>query len=160
LQAIRRTRLFEPVKGGCASIEITNEENGWHLHSHWLLDCRFLDIGEVAKQWGDYVGQEFAIVKIKDVRGSDYVHEVSKYVVEGNAMAEWPAQQILEFVTAIKGTRFFFQFGSLLAQAPAIRRELAAEKPEAEPCECGGTEWTFETEAMSILREIRQQKRR
>lgn len=140
-------------------MEITNEQNGWHLHSHWLLDVRWLDMPEVSRTWGQLCGQEFGIVKVKDLRAGDYVHECAKYVCEGNAMAQWPAERILEFVTAIKGCRFFFQFGALLKQAKRIRAELAMEKPDREPCECGCEDYVFETEAMSVLNQIRKELR-
>lgn len=64
---LRRTTVFEKVLGGCRSVEITNESRGWHLHSHCLLDVRWLDMPEISRIWGKLVGQEFAIVKVKDV---------------------------------------------------------------------------------------------
>jgi hypothetical protein len=160
LLRMRRSSLFTEVKGGCVSVEITNESRGWHLHSHWLLDVRWMDIREIAKKWGELVGQEFAIVKIKDLRGAEYVHEVAKYVVEANSMANWPAEQILELVTASRGTRFFFQFGSLLAQGKRIKAEINMEKPESEPCECGAKAWLYESEQQSVINQIRREARR
>jgi len=158
LQKFRRTKVFKDVRGGACSVEITNEGNGWHLHSHWLLDVRWLEMPEVSRTWGSLCGQEFGIVKVKDLRAGDYVHECAKYVCEGNAMAQWPPEQILEFVQAIKGCRFFFQFGELLKQAKRIRAELAQERPEKEPCECGCEDFVFETEAMSVLNQIRKEQ--
>ena len=159
LQKFKRTTLFSTVKGGCTTIEMTNSGEGWHLHSHWLLDVRFLDIKKVAIVWGELCGQEFGIVKIKDVRGGDYCHEVAKYVVKANEMAQWDPMEILAFVKAIKGTRFFFQFGSLLKQGPRIRAEIACEKPDKEPCECGASNWLYESEAQSVLNQIRRENR-
>jgi hypothetical protein len=146
LAKLRRKKCFQSVKGGCVSVEITNEERGWHMHSHWLLDATWLDMTNVSKAWGKLVGQNFAIVKIKDIRGTSYLQEVSKYVVKGSDLAAWPPEHILEFVRAVKGLRFFSSFGSLLKLAPAIRAELHALKPPPPVCECGCGEFVYEDE--------------
>ena len=160
LAKIRRTKSFRKVLGGSVSVEITNEQNGWHLHSHWLLDVRWLDMAEISQVWGKLCGQEFAIVKVMDCRNTEYLQEVTKYVVEGSEMAKWPAEQVLEFVTAIKGRRFFFPFGSLFKLGKEIRKEVKNEKPKRKPCECGANDFTFESEEQATLNEIRQMCRR
>lgn len=158
LASLRRRKLCERIRGGCMSIEITNEGNGWHLHAHCLLDVRWLDMERLSRVWGKLVGQEFGIVKIKDVRGKDYVKEVSKYVCEGSEISRWPAEQVLEFVTAIRGRRFFFAFGNLRELAPAIRAELAANAAPQKVCDCGCEEFIYEDETTSVLNELRRQK--
>jgi hypothetical protein len=156
LAAIRRTKCWKTVRGGSVSIEITNEQRGWHLHSHWLLDVRWLDMTEISTTWAHLVGQEFSIVKIKDCRDQEYLQEVSKYVVEGSELAKWPAEEVNEFVRAIRGRRFFFAFGSLFKAGREIRAEIRAEKPVRQACECGANDFTFETEEQTALNEIRQ----
>jgi hypothetical protein len=158
--ALRRARCFEKVLGGCRSTEITNEGRGWHLHSHWLLDVRWLDMPAVARSWGKLVGQEFAICKVKDVREKQFLQEITKYVVKGCDLATWPAEHLLEFVTAIRGLRFFSSFGSLAFAAPAIRREIAAAKAPTEPCPCGSTAFVYEDEQDAVLHEILSADRR
>lgn len=158
LSKMRRSKCFARVKGGCVSVEVTNESRGWHVHSHWLIDCRWLDMPEVSRTWAKLVGQTFAIVKIKDARAKDYLQEVSKYVCEGSELARWPAEQILEFVTAIRGRRFFFPFGSLFAEGKAIRAELKAENSHSITCDCGCCDFRFEDEITATLREIREAK--
>ena len=153
LARLRRAKCFEHVRGGCTSLEITNEGAGWHLHAHSLLDVRWLDMETVSRKWGKLVGQNFAIVKIKDVRKEDYMREICKYVVEGSEIARWPAEQILEFVTALKGLRCFTSFGALRELAPAIREELHFAKPLAEPCECGSRKYHYRSETDTILAE-------
>lgn len=155
LARMRRTDCFSTVKGGSVSVEITNEENGWHLHSHWLIDVRWLDMEKVSQAWAQQVGQEFSIVKIMDVREKQYQQEVTKYVVEGSELAKWPAEHIVEFVSAIKGRRFFFTFGSLRGFAVQVREELEFQKPEVVPCGCGETRFSFQTEADQIFEEAR-----
>jgi len=160
LARIRRNEVFAAVKGGCLSIEITNEGNGWHLHSHWLVDARWVDSGKLAVEWGKLCGQSFGVVKVKDLRDEGYLREVSKYVVKGSEMATWPAEQIMEFVSAVKGRRFFFAFGTLFKQGAAIRAEIKAEKEPVRPCECGCTDFIFESEVDALLSEIRNGKKR
>jgi len=104
------------------------------LHSHWLLDVRWLDMKGVSLTWSGLVGQEFAIVKIKDARDRDYLQEVTKYVAEGSELAKWPAEHLLEFVTAIRSRRFFFAFGSLFKMGHEIRsRNFLGGKAKGAP---------------------------
>ena len=143
LQAIRRTKVFSSVAGGCTTVEITNIGNGWHLHSHWLVDAKKIDSSQLAIAWGKQVGQEFAIVKAKPLASSEYVSEICKYVAKGNEIAGWSAEQIFEFATAIRGRRFFFSFGNLTKMAKEIREQIAFEKPEKKPCDCGESNFKF-----------------
>ena len=156
LAKMRRTKSLAAVKGGCVSVEITNEGNGWHLHSHWLIDVRWLDMPSVARAWGKLVDQNYAVCKVMDVRDQSYLQEVTKYVCEGSAMAQWAPEHILEFVTAIRGRRFFFPFGSLFKLARGIREEIEAEKPHARACACGCEDFTFESELAAVLAEVRR----
>jgi predicted nucleic acid-binding Zn-ribbon protein len=158
LAKLRRTSVCEKIQGGCVSWEITNEGNGWHLHAHCLIDVRWININELSRVWGKLVGQNFAIVKIKDARDTEYLTEICKYVVEGSELAKWPAEQILEFVQAIKGKRFFMSFGSLRKLAPLIREEIAANKEPAPVCDCGCESFKYSDnlaeEIESITREV------
>jgi len=131
------------VSGGCCTVEITNNGNGWHLHSHWLVDSKLIDPQELAIAWGKQVGQEFAIVKVKKICERDYLSELCKYVAKGSELATWSAEQIWEFATAIRGRRFFFTFGSLSKLAPEVRAELLFLKPEKKPCDCGESDFVF-----------------
>ena len=153
LAKFRRMKCFADVRGGCVSTEITHEDKGWHLHAHWLLDVDWLDMPSVSVSWGKQVGQKFAIVKVKDVRGTTYVGEVAKYLAKGSEIASWPAEQINEFVQAVYRCRFFASFGALRELAPEIRRELAAKKPPPKICPCGCGQFHYGTETAEIIHE-------
>lgn len=153
LARLRRMKCFQSVRGGCVSTEITHEDKGWHLHAHWLLDADWLNMAAVSRAWGKQVGQKFAIVKVKDVRGTVYTAEVAKYLAKGSEIAKWPAEQINEFVRAIRGCRFFGSFGALRELAPEIRRELAAKKPPQKLCPCGCGQFHYGTETAEIIHE-------
>ena len=159
LAKFRRTKVCEKVRGGCCAVEITNEGKGWHLHSHWLLDVDYMEAREISGTWAKLVGQEFAIVKIKDVRQTDYIHELCKYLAKGDEIAKWPREQILEFVTAIYRKRFFFSFGSLFKLGDEVRQQIAFLKQPTEPCECGKNDFLFEDERQAVVNEIRRARR-
>lgn len=160
LVKLRRTKVFQHVRGGCVSVEITNESRGWHLHAHWLLDARWVDAGELSRTWASIIGQDDrAIVKVKDVRGSQYVEEVSKYVAKGSEIAAWKPEEIVEFLRAIHRTRFFFTFGSLFKQGRAIRAEINTEHvPQV--CDCGCDKFVWRDEVSETLHDIRTSQRR
>jgi hypothetical protein len=158
LTRLRRLDCWKQVKGGCCSIEITNSGEGWHLHAHLLLDVRWLNMEEISVEWGKQVNQEFGIVKIKDVRGSEYVNEVAKYVAKGSEIAKWDGNQIWEFTQAIKGKRFFFAFGSLFKMGKAIKTEINQANNHEKLCKCGCGKFVYQTEADMVLDEIRAAK--
>ena len=155
---LRRTLVFEKVQGGCVSIEITNEGRGWHLHAHWLVDARWVDAQALAITWGNLVGQDFAVVKVKDVREREYAQEICKYLAKGSEIASWNPAQILEFVSAIRGRRFFFAFGSLFKAGKQVRADLAKQKKPMSDCECGSHDFLFESELAVVLNQIRKEK--
>lgn len=157
---LRRTKLWKPVAGGCISTEITNEGRGWHLHAHILADVAWLPADVLAVEWGRLVGQDFGIVKVKDVRGHAYLGEVTKYVVKGSQLAGWCAEHIAQLIHATRGIRMFACFGTLFRLQREVRQEMQQLRPPPEPCECGCTAWRYQDERSSILSEIRAASKR
>lgn len=137
LASLRRSKFARPWRGGMYSLEVTNEGRGWHLHAHLLVDCRWIDARELAKVWGRLVGQDFAVVKVKDVRGETYLNEVTKYAVKGNELAEWTGEDIAAFIDAFTNVRTFGCFGSLYKQRIEFREYLDALRELNRKCECG-----------------------
>jgi len=155
LVKLRRKKLMTEVQGGCASLEFTNESRGWHMHWHLLVDARWINIEEVSRRWGRLVGQEFAIVKVKDVREKSYLQEVCKYVVVGSELARWQPEMILEFVHALKGTRLFSCFGSFIQRRQHAKAVIATQRAGA-ICECGCSKFRFDNEVTEIMRDNRK----
>lgn len=159
LVSLRRQNVWAESRGGCCSIEVTNSGQGWHLHAHILVDAYWIDAGQLAIVWGKLIGQEFGIVKVKDVRGVEYVQEVAKYCAKGSEMAEWAGEQLLEFITAIRGVRFFAAFGSLREARKEIELQLRFSRIERKKCSCGCTDRVFETDERHILSKTYFQRR-
>lgn len=160
LVRLRRSKLFKKCRGGTCSIEITNEGRGWHIHAHMLIDMDWLDQKELAIKWAKLVGQDFAIVYVKDAREKDYARECAKYVVKGSDIASWPGDEMWQFLAAIKGCRFFFAFGSVLERKKDVLKILAAAKPGREPCDCGARDYIYENETSAVVNQIRRETRR
>lgn len=160
LVALRRSVVFSQVKGGCVSVELTNESRGWHLHAHWLVDARWVDAAELSKTWASIIGQDDgAIVKVKDCRGTSYLAEISKYVVKGSDIATWQPEEIVEFLQAIHRCRFFFTFGSLFKAGAEIRREIKRERV-TQVCDCGCERFVWRDQTTEVCREIMQRHRK
>lgn len=137
LTRLRRSKFARNWAGGCWSFEVTNESRGWHLHLHLLVDSPWIDAAELARTWGRLVGQEFAIVKVKDARDRGYLGEVCKYAVKGSEMAKWSGHEIVQFILALDGFRTFGVFGSLY-KSRAAWQEWKDNRPDHKPtCECG-----------------------
>lgn len=143
LSRLRRAKVFNQVKGGCVSVELTNESKGWHLHAHWLVDARFVDAQELARVWGRLVGQDYAIVKVMDARNKpQYERELMKYVVKGSDLAKWNTAELYDFIAAVRGQRFFFAFGDLFKRARQIRAQMQQDRiPQV--CDCGCSHFLF-----------------
>lgn len=155
---LRRQKEWKKASGGCVSMETTNESKGWHVHLHVLVDARWIAGGILAKRWGELVGQDYAIVSVQDARAQEYLNEVTKYVVKASEMAAWPAEEIAQFIKSIRGVRFFAPFGSLYKLQRSIKEQIAAEKPEAQPCPCGCSDFTFDSEISAVLRQERSRR--
>ena len=167
---LRRSQVFDQVKGGCVSVELTNESRGWHLHAHWLVDARFVDQRELARTWGKLVGQDYAIVKVIDARTererergtiggegereslsspnprTHYQRELMKYVVKGSDLARWTREELYQFITAVRRQRFFFAFGNLFKEARRLRALAECNKPPREPCDCGCSKFVIHSD--------------
>jgi len=144
LAMLRRQAAFKSWRGGCWSLEITNEGRGWHLHFHLLVDADWIDPKKLSQAWGKLVGQNFAVVWVKDARNSSYMKEVTKYVVKPDQLYEWPAEQIAQFATALIGVRTFGTFGSLFRRREAFKQWREEQAAELRKCPiCGHTEFEW-----------------
>ena len=153
----RRLRWWKrAVKGGVASIEVTNRGNGWHPHIHALIDCRWLAVtvpsprvggqvsikeagkkacSEVAQQWEMCVDRK-ASVKVRRVfedraegiKGA--VRECLKYSVKGSDLCEVKTA-IGPLIRQLASTRLVVSWGSLYRHSAVKRKKISL------PCECG-----------------------
>jgi len=140
---LRRSKFASNWKGGCWTLEVTNEGRGWHVHIHALVDARFIDSSKLAVEWGKRVHQDFAIVKVKDCRGRDYLKEVTKYAVKGNELAGWTGAEIAAFVDAMSEGRNFGTFGTLYARNADWRQWLSEVKDSHSKCPCGCDQFRY-----------------
>lgn len=129
LVKLRRNRIWDSVKGGCTSIEMTNKGEGWHLHSHSLIDCRYISASELAIEWGRLCGQTFGIVHRDNIDSINYEKEICKYVVKPSEMIKWRTSDVFEFLKEIHRQRFFFTFGTMKLFKP-IKNARAQGKCE------------------------------
>ncbi|MCD6130565.1 MAG: protein rep [Candidatus Hydrothermae bacterium] len=138
---LRRRRFAKGWKSGIYSIEVTNEGRGWHVHLHALIEAQWIDAKELARQWADIVGQDFAIVWVKDARGKETVKEILKYAVKGNQVAEWTPEEVAQYVRSVEGVRLFGRFGSLTGELERWKEETEDLVEHGFRCECGSEDF-------------------
>lgn len=159
LAALRRRKFASGWRGGCWSLEVTNEGRGWHIHFHLLVDADWIDAKQLAVEWGKTTNGHGYIVKVKDARKEDYLRELTKYCVKGTDLARWAPADLAMFVDAIDGTKCFSVFGSLFNQ----RKEFAKFKEEAalqhHLCPCGSDNCRLENEWEYLQRQLEPQWR-
>ena len=147
LTKLRRRRAFKNWRGGIWSIEVTNKGDGWHLHAHLLVDVAWVDPRVLSQTWAEIVGQDYAIVKVKDARGDDYLKEVTKYVVKGSQLSSWEPNDIAAFIYAFSGQRTFGVFGTLYGQRTKWAEWIKSLTAGKRRCECGCDQWKVFSEA-------------
>lgn len=140
---LRRRKAFKNWRGGFYSLEVTNEGRGWHLHLHALIEARFIPADVLATEWGKLIGQDFAIVKVKDCREKSYLQEVCKYAVKGSQLAEWNGKDIAALMDAFDGVRTFGAFGELFKLRATFKAWIESLQQEEQPCDCGACNWRF-----------------
>ena len=144
---LRRSEFAKGWRGGCYTLEVTNESRGWHLHLHALIDADWIDKFTLAKTWARLIGQEFSIVHVRDCREREYLAEVTKYVVKGSEMIKWSGHELVEFINAFTGVRTFGAFGSLFKLRAAYAAWLECNAEPEFRCECGCTQFTIQSES-------------
>lgn len=133
---LRRSSFAKNWRGGFYSLEATWTDDA-HLHLHALVDAKWIDAGELARLWGALMGQDFAIVMVRDARDHSYLGEVAKYVVKGSELAKWSGDKLARFIDAITGVRMFGVFGTLYSKRTEMREFLDAVRAGRVRCECG-----------------------
>ena len=152
---LRHRKFCRNWRGGFYSVEVTNEGRGWHLHLHVLVDARWIDAGELARQWAAVTGNFGKIVKVKDCRKADYLSEVTKYAVKGSELAGWTPGQISDFIRAFDGCRTFGVFGSLYGKRTEFAEWLKSIRDHKPKCECGCQVMHFYSEAEWLERDFK-----
>lgn len=138
---LRRSPVFRNVSGGFYRIEITNELRGWHVHFHILVDARWVDSGELARGWAKRVGQDFAIVKVKDCRADDYKRELTKYLCKPSSLDKFTGEEFAMFIRAFTGVRTFGVFGKLYAKRTEWAEWIKTIREARPACACGCEEF-------------------
>jgi len=140
---LRRRKLAKAWQGGVYSIEVTNEGRGWHIHLHALLEAPWIDPHDLAREWAQIVGQDFAIVAVRGGSGKKYVSEVLKYAAKGSEVASWSPEDIAAFADAIQSVRLFGVFGSAYGKREEWKQamEELSEREQGLVCVCGSTDF-------------------
>ena len=152
---LRARKFCDNWRGGLYGIEVTNEGKGWHLHIHALVDARWIDAPQLAREWCSVTGAAGYIVKVKDVRNADYLREVCKYAVKGNQLATWTPDQIATFVRAFDGVRTFGVFGNLYGKRTEFAEWIKAIRESKPRCSCGSSDVTYSSEIDHIMHDLR-----
>lgn len=141
------------VKGGIASIEVTNIGNGWHPHLHAVLDCRWLSVhepevrsfysreekkacfekaaSELGTVWAKYLGQPLASIKIKRCSAATITKEVVKYSVKGTDLLAC-AEKVGPLIHALEACRLVTTFGTAHGRVQ-MQPESTSEKTDNSP---------------------------
>lgn len=152
---LRRSKFARNWLGGFYTIEVTNEGRGWHLHMHCLIDAKWIDSFGLSAAWSKATNGLGRIVKVKDARKTDYLAEVTKYLVKGVMLAAWPKEDIVTFIDAFRGVRTFGVFGSLYGKRTEFREWWKFVRDSKPQCACGCSDMHYLTEMEFIEMDLR-----
>lgn len=133
---LRRRKFARGWRGGLYNIEVTNEGRGWHLHLHALIDASFIDGGQLAREWNSITSGWGHIVKVRDARGEQYLHEITKYCVKPAQLAKWTPDQIITFIRAFDEVRTFGVFGTLYGKRTEYAEWIKSVRDAKPLCSC------------------------
>jgi hypothetical protein len=143
---LRRSKFARNWLGGFYTLEITYEITGWHLHLHALINARWIDATELSKAWNRITNGLGYIVHVRDCRGTDYLRQVTKYIVKGSQLAAWKPEQIVTFIEAFQGKRTFAVFGQLYGLRTEFSEFVKGLRERKSKCPCGCNSIRYLTE--------------
>lgn len=141
---LRAQKVWESVKGGMWSMEVTNQGRGWHVHLHVLIDAPFVPLGKIERAWSKLIRQAFAIVHIKELTGKGWIKEIVKYVSKPTEMIHWPDDQLKSYLATIDAVKMFGVFGTLYGARSEWTAFVASIRIQGMLCECGCSDWSFD----------------
>lgn len=160
------------VKGGFASLEITNRGNGWHPHLHVIADCEWFGLttspppqrwsrekkhatyvaasAELEHEWSQIVKQPTSSVRIRRKYGGEagaksLAVETMKYTVKASDLIAC-AGRAADVIDAMKSVRLFRGFGSCF--------KLKLDEQIKEPCPCAECGALSSLRPESVLQEM------
>jgi hypothetical protein len=110
------------------------------------VDADWIDQPGLKQQWNSVTSGGGYIVKVKDCRESEYLREVTKYVVKSTTLAKWSPATLRTFVLAFTGLRLFGVFGSLYGARTKFADFIAELKDRRRACDCDDPQVTYQTE--------------
>lgn len=173
-KAFRRSKWWRRSQaGGVWSIEITNIGNGWHPHTNYLVDSRWLAQRsraprasdtpeewkalceaaqkELCDEWSSYVGAD-SVCWVERAHGRA-AREVLKYSVKSQDLVKFP-KRIGPIIHAIDEGRLMQRFGASYGQTWPIK-----EKIERECEDCGQVGYLVHRYRAEMQRERDRDKR-
>jgi hypothetical protein len=171
------------VRGGIATVELTNIGNGWHPHLHTLLDCSWLTVitpkpaygctpqrwtssvraaaREVTEQWSLCTGLKSGM-KIKRAKskgqseGDSISKEIIKYSCKGTDLAKLPGA-LAPVIAMLDNTRLLTSFGNCHGHL----RDFDRPKQKATCDSCGNQgPWITEEGVRAIERQFSRNRRK
>jgi|HubBroStandDraft_1064217.scaffolds.fasta_scaffold12753_2 hypothetical protein len=188
---LRHRKLWsKSVRGGVATVEVTNIGNGWHPHLHTVIDCHWLAWKtkpplpkdpialkkekytnaaiELEAAWSKCLGQATSSVKVKRADRFTITKEVVKYTVKAEDLVESEGR-IGDLIRALDSCRLMTTFGTAHGQkvkdirlaAKAEAKRLRSEAtPQEENQRCCGGGPFITDESLTISARIRESRKR
>lgn len=161
---LRHQKLWKSrTQGGAATVELTNQEGGWHPHLHAVIDCEWLAVKEprpayrasaeekraaykraaveLGTAWAKLLKQPTASVRVKRAYRGTIGKEVSKYTVKAQDLIQSTTSPG-DIIRALDRTRSFTTFGHAHGQKCSQIRKASkdyAKQKRASWVEAKGT---------------------
>ena len=140
---LRRTKLFQTVRGGAYIIEVIPKPGYWHIHMHILVDAPFIPYRRLFSEWKKILGEKAPQV---DVRAASDKH-AREYIAKDaskNIVYYVKPEMVVAWYEATKGLRLFATFGTWFNVKIAEQLEFDAWEKVKPVCPfCGSANTCF-----------------
>ncbi len=140
---LRRTELFNPVKGGAYQIELKPKPTGWHVHLHMLIDAPYLPYQKLFSAWCAILDVKYCKTDIRAAKTVKQQTYVTKYAAKSADFKGDPTV-VVKWYEATKGLRLFATFGEWYnKKLEDLLAQEDQEKPQSVCPHCKAVKSTF-----------------
>ncbi len=126
-RGLRNTDLWRRcVRGGFYVFEATwkSKSGQWHPHLHVVIDHEYMPHRALRRLWQGLTGDS-SILHIHRIANREAAaHEMAKYAGKPQDLDSLPAQQIREWMVAVRGARLVSKFGDCYGKGPVVEEEF------------------------------------
>jgi hypothetical protein len=140
---LRKSPVFEKVRGGAYTIELECHPDYFHIHMHILLDAPFIPYQHLFSAWREIINQDCPQVDIRSASNDKAREYICKYASKSPSF-KGDQGMIVKWYDATFGQRLFATFGTWYNAKINDLDQNTTPEPLPVPCPfCGAVKGIF-----------------